>query len=230
MGSPHTMKRYDEELAELKERLLTMSKLVEQAIDDAVEALFNRDEALARQVVERDVAINSLEVTCDHQVGDIIVRRQPAAVDLRFLIGVSKIVTDLERMGDLAASIANSITSISGKALEPVSILETMAGHINEQLDSAIDAFVRGDAELARQVIEKDRAVDDLYKTIHREIMTYILEDSSAISSAIVHINAAKSLERIGNHARNIAEMAVFEVTAQRLDHSGITLPDKETP
>jgi phosphate transport system protein len=222
------MKRYDEELAELKDQLLAMSGFVEQAIDDAIEALFSHDEALAKQVAERDIEINSQEVACDHQVGDIIVRRQPAANDLRFLIGVSKIVTDLERMGDLAASIANSVTSMQGKILEPIAIIESMASYVNKQLHQAIDAFVRSDEALAREVIDKDRSVDELYKTIHREIMTYMLEDASTLSSAIVHINTAKSLERIGNHARNIAEMAVFEVTAKRLDHSGITNADKE--
>ncbi len=217
--SLHTMKRFDEELSDLKERILTMGGLVEQAVNDAVQALLTQNEQLAVATIDRDKAINALEVQCDEMTRDIIVRRQPAATDLRFLIASTKVVTDLERMGDLASGIASGMLHTLENPPKHLSTLDTMSNKVTQQVNRALDALTRGDITLALKVIEKDKRVDDLYKTIYRETLTYMLEDTRSISSAIVLSNIAKNLERIADHATNIAEMVIYIIKGHDIRH-----------
>lgn len=215
----HTMKRFDEELSELKEHVLSMGGLVEKAIGNAVVALLEQDAELARKTIERDKAINALEVQCDELTKSILVRRQPAAGDLRFIIATIKVVTDLERMGDLASGIAEGVLRMRDHPPKSFSNLEAMGEKVQQQVNRALDAFSRGDIELAMKVIEKDKGIDALYKGMYREMITYMLEDARVITSAIILSNAAKNLERIGDHATNIAEMVIYMIRGHDIRH-----------
>jgi len=206
----HTIKRFDEEMVELKEHVLSMGGLVERAIGHAVKAMIAQDEKLALKTIERDRAINALEVQCDEMTRDILVRRQPAASDLRFILGIIKAVTDLERMGDLAASIAKGMIQSEEAPLRNFSNLDTMGERVQKQVQRALDAFSRGDADLAMKVIQKDVKIDKLYKRMYRELLTYMMEDARSITGSIILSDAAKNLERISAHATNIAEMVVY--------------------
>lgn len=206
----HTMKRFDEEMIELKEHVLSMGGLVERAIGHAVKAMLNQDEKLALKTIERDRAINALEVQCDEMTRDILVRRQPAAGDLRFLLAIMKVVTDLERIGDLAASIAKGMIQSEESPPRNFSNLDTMGEKVQKQVQRALDAFSRSDAELAMSVIQKDVKIDKLYKRMYRELLTYMMEDARNITSSIILSDAAKHLERISAHATNIAEMVIY--------------------
>jgi len=215
----HTMKRFDEELNELKEHILAMGGLVERAIGNAVKSMLEQDEALAVKTVERDKAINALEVQCDEMTRSILVRRQPAAGDLRFIMGIIKLVTDLERMGDLAAGIAQGMLRSQDNPPHNFSNLDIMGEKVARQVNHALDAFSRGDTDLAMTVIEKDAGIDVLYKRMYREMLTYMMEDPRTISTSIILSNIAKNLERIADHATNIAEMVIYMERGHDIRH-----------
>jgi len=206
----HTMKRFDEELNELKEHVLSMGGLVERAIGNAVKAMLEQDEELAQKTIKRDAAINALEVQCDELTREILVRRQPAAGDLRFILGIIKIVTDLERMGDLAAGIAEGMIKAQKNPPENFSNLDIMGEKVQRQVKRTLDALSHGNTDLALTVIGKDQGIDTLYKRMYREMLTYMMEDPRHITSAIILSNTAKNLERIADHATNIAEMLIY--------------------
>jgi len=215
----HTLRRFDDELTQLKERVLSMGGLVERAIGNAVKSLLEQDEKLARKTIRRDDAINALEVQCDDITRSILVRRQPAANDLRFIIAIIKVVTDLERMGDLAASLAKEAIQTEDHPPAEFSHLEAMGSQVQQQVNRALDALSRGDIRLAMSVIEKDKDVDKLYKNIYREMVTHMLKDPRTISSSISLSNAAGNLERIADHATNIAEMVIYNVQGHDIRH-----------
>jgi phosphate transport system protein len=204
------MKRFDEELSELKEHILAMGGLVERAVENAVKSMLEQDEKLATKTLDRDAAINALEVQCDEMTRAILIRRQPAAGDLRFIMGIIKLVTDLERMGDLAAGIAKGMLRAKENPPRNFSNLDIMSEKVVRQVNRALDAFSHGDTELAMKVIEKDAGIDVLYKRMYREMLTYMMEDARSISSSIILSNVAKNLERISDHATNIAEMVIY--------------------
>ncbi len=206
----HTIKRFDEELDKLKELVLSMGGLVERAIGHAVKSMLDQDEALAKKTIERDKAINALEVQCDEMTRDILVRRQPAAGDLRFIMGIIKVVTDLERMGDLSAGIAEGTLRSLEHPPKEFSNLSTMGKKVQKQVNRTLNAFSRGDTELAMRVIEKDERIDVLYKRMYRELLTYMIEDPRDITASIILSNVAKNLERISDHATNISEMLIY--------------------
>lgn len=206
----HTMKRFDEEMDELREHILSMGSLVERAVGNAVKSMLEQNEKLAKKTIKRDRAINALEVQCDEMTRDLLVRRQPAAGDLRFIMAIIKLVTDLERMGDLAIGIAQGTIYSLENPPRVFSNLDIMAEKVIRQVDRALDAFARGDTELAMIVIEKDDGIDTLYKRMYREMLTYMMEDPHSISSSIILSNIAKNLERISDHATNIAEMVIY--------------------
>jgi len=206
----HTTKRFDEELIKLKERVLSMGCLVERAIKNSVRSLLEQDEKRALRTIDRDHAINAMEVEIDLMTRDILVRRQPAAGDLRFVLATLKVVTDLERMGDLSAGIAQGMIRSSEHLPQDFSNLDAIAEKVQRQVHRALDALARGDVELAMLVIEKDSGIDRLYKRMYRELLTYMMEDPRAISSSFILSNVAKNLERIAAHATNIAEMVIY--------------------
>lgn len=217
--SAHTMKRFDEELSTIKELILTMGGLVEKAIADATRAVLTQDEELARKTVEGDRSINTLEVRCDELIRDILVRRQPAAGDLRLIMASVKVVTDLERMGDLAAGIAEGMLTTLEHPPHSYSSLETLSEKAQRQVNRALDAFSREDFDLAMTVIKKDKSIDKIYRGMYRELLTYMMEDARHISSSIVLTNIAKGLERIADHATNIAEMVIYITHGHDIRH-----------
>jgi len=206
----HTTKRFDKELNELREQVMLMGGLVERAIKNSVRSLLEQDEKRALRTIERDHAINAMEVNIDVMTRDILVRRQPAANDLRLLLAVLKVVTDLERMGDLAAGIAQGTIRISEHVPHEYSNLDAIYEKVQRQVSRALDALARGDVEMAMLVIEKDSGIERLYKRMYRELLTFMMEDPRTISSSFILSNVAKNLERIAAHATNIAEMVIY--------------------
>ena len=206
----HTMKRFDEELNKLKELVLAMGGLVERAVGNSVQSMLEQDSALAEKTMEQDKAINALEVQCDELTRNILVRRQPAAGDLRFIMATVKVVTDLERMGDLAAGISQGMLRAQDNPPRIFSNLDIMGEKVQKQVNRALDAYARGDIDLAMKVLAKDEKIDVLYKRMYREMLTYMMEDPRSISTSIILSNIAKNLERISDHATNIAEMVVY--------------------
>ena len=223
MERKHSIKQYDTELQEIRTLLLEMGGKVEQMISNAVQSLVERDSALAERTILSDHEINRLEVLIDEKCLEVLARRQPAASDLRFLTLALKIVTDLERIGDQCASTANRAKELNEEPpLKPYIDLPYLAESARIMLQESLDAFVRGDAELALQVCENDKSVDDLNIQLQRELLTYMMEDPTAINRALKLIYISKYLERIADHATNIAEMVIFMVKGQDIRHGSL--------
>ncbi len=224
----HIDKAYERELTELRERLLEMGGLVENAISSGVRSVIERDAALAEQVKAKDREINRMEVDVDGACRRILALRQPAASDLRFLTTALKIVTDLERMGDLAVNIAERAIELSqAPSLVPLHDLSRLADLSQEQLKRALDAFVTRDAEKAEAVLRGDEMLDALYLKIFNALLALMMEDSRNIRRATSIMFAAKYLERFGDHATNLAEMVVYMVRCTDIRHPKSRLPDE---
>jgi phosphate transport system protein len=211
--------RFDEELTALKNHVLSLGGLVEKAIANAMTALLKQDSELAKKTIERDKAVNALEVECDEMTRRILVLRQPAAGDLRFIISTIKVVTDLERMGDLAAHISQAALKLEGVPVQSRAGLSGMSELVQQQVSRALDALSTGDIDLAMEVLEKDAAIDDLYRGTYREMLTHMLENPPQISAYITLANVAKNLERIGDHATNICEMVIYMIRGHDIRH-----------
>ena len=216
----HTDREYEQELGHLREQLLVMGSRVEEIIGGSMRALMERDASLAERMIESDRTIDRLEVELDGQCMQILARRPPVASDLRFITLVLKVVTDLERMGDLAVNISERVLELTGEVpLKPYVDLPRMAIEAQSMLRDALDAFVAKDVERARQVIDRDQMVDDLYGQVFRELLTYMMENSKNVYRATRLQSIAKYLERIGDHATNLAEMVVFMVKGSDIRH-----------
>jgi phosphate transport system protein len=221
MEREHFSAAYDTELNELRQRLLTMGGLVELMIADAVRALVERDTPLAERIIALDHQVNGHEVAIDEKCLELLARRQPAARDLRFITLALKIVTDLERIGDQCANIAKRARELNTEPpLKPYIDIPRMAQRAAMMVKESLDAFVRGDDELAVKVCMDDQMVDDLNQQIQRELYTYMVEDPSTISRAMKLTYIAKYLERIADHATNIAEMVIFMVKGKDIRHT----------
>jgi phosphate transport system protein len=220
MAKPHTDKAYEAELKSLREALLEMGGLVETAIAQSVRAIIERDAALAEQVKVRDRVVNRQEVAIDQACRRVLALRQPAASDLRFITTALKIVTDLERMGDLAVNIAERAADLAqAPPLRPLHDLARLAELSEEQLKRALDAFVTGNVEEAEQVMQGDDHLDALYLKIFNGLLTIMMEDSRSIRRATSLMFVAKHLERFGDHATNLAEMVIFMVRGTDVRH-----------
>jgi len=216
----HTSKHYEEQLGTLKERLLLMSHHAEQMVADSIHALVERRPSLAQDVIQRDDALDRLEIEVDNLCYEILALEQPVARDLRFIATALKIVRDIERIGDIAVNIAERAAELLQEAeLKRLIDLSLMADSAQRILKNSLDAFVNSDAELAEKVIQDDTAIDDVYEQILRELLTYMMEDPRTISRALKLIFIAKHLERVGDHSANIAEMVVFLVRGQDIRH-----------
>jgi len=203
----------EKELHELKDKLLRIGALVETQLDRSIKSLVERDTPLAKIVINADHEVNTLEVEIDEDCIRLLALRQPEAGDLRFVTTAMKIVTDLERMGDLAVDISERALELNEEPiLKPYIDIPRMARAASEMLREALDAFVHKDAEMAWKVLDKDDFVDDLNKQIFRELLTYMIEDPHTISRAIRISYISKYLERVADHATNIAEMVVYLV------------------
>jgi phosphate transport system protein len=218
----HTDREYETELRKLREQILLMGAKVEEMMANAMRALVDRDSALAREMIDFDQQINRLEIESDDLCTRILARRQPVASDLRFITIALKLVTDLERMGDLGVNICERVIELNEEVpLKPYVDLQKMAEVVQGMVRDALDAFVAADAERARQVIERDRGVDANYADIVRVLLTYMMEDPRSIYRATRYQSIAKYLERIGDHATNVAEFVIFMVGGKDIRHTG---------
>lgn len=225
MSRRHTSQHYEKLLRQLKDRLLIMSGKAEEAIQDSMRALVERNPALANEVIARDDEIDRLEMEIDDLCLQVLALEQPVAGDLRFLASVLKIVHDVERIGDIGVNFAERVYEmLKEPELKPLVDLPIMSRSAQQMFRRSLDAFVNGDAELAQQVILDDSALDDMYERMFRELLTYMLEDPRTISRCLKLIFIAKGFERIGDHASNIAEMVVFQIRGKDIRHG--TSPD----
>jgi phosphate transport system protein len=221
MERVHYSSKYDAELNEIREKILIMGGKVELMIANALKALLERDSALAESVKVMDHEVNGMEVAIDERCLQVLATRQPAARDLRFLTLALKIVTDLERIGDQCRNIASRVIELNQEPpLKPYIDLPRMAEAAAHMVKESLDAFVRGDDELALKVCRDDQFVDDLNEQIQRELLTFMMGDPSTISRAIRVNYLSKCLERIADHATNIAEMVIFMVKGKDIRHT----------
>ncbi|MBF0328746.1 MAG: phosphate signaling complex protein PhoU [Nitrospirae bacterium] len=211
---------FDEELKQLKEKILKMGGLVEEAIRDSVSALTERDSKLAKKVIERDHVINALDVEVDEDAIRLIALRQPKATDLRFITTAMKITTDLERMADQAVNIAERALELNDEPiLKPYIDIPRMKEIVQRMTRDALDALVNGDKRLANNVISRDDEVDDLKFGILEELISYMVRDPATVSRAMKISFIAQYIERIGDHATNIAEMVIYLVEGKIIRH-----------
>ena len=217
----HTVKSYDQELTRLKTMVTDMGGIVESQVALAAEAIMNRDSGAASRAVESDPKVDALEREVERFVIQMLALRQPVADDLRRVVSALKITGDLERIGDYAANAAKRSMVLDQFAM-PVSLaaLGNMARMVQENLKSVIDAIGDGNAEQAMEVWRSDRMIDDLYDSIFRELITYMMEDPRNISPCAHLLFIAKNLERIGDHATNIAETVYYAATGEVLPDS----------
>jgi phosphate transport system protein len=220
MGKLHTDREYENELKKLRERLLRMAGRVEEMIADSVRALVERDMALARRTIEADRLVDRAEVETDELCLVILAKRQPVASDLRFITLSLKMVTDLERIGDLAVNICERVLDLGQDApLRPWVDVPRMGSIVQAMVRDAIDAFVAGDADRAQSVVDRDHALDELYTRVFRELLSAMLNDGSKVERGIHAQSIAKWLERMGDHATNLAEQVVFMVKGKDIRH-----------
>ena len=221
---------YQQELNKLKEDLLKMAGLAERAIRNGVEALINRDTPLAEKTIAADQAINQMEILIDEECLRLLALHQPMATDLRFITSAMRINTELERIGDQAVNIAERAVSLNQEAqLKPYIDIPRMAEITQSMVKDVLDAFVNGDAELARSVCERDDEVDALKNQVFRELLTYMMSDSSTISRSVHLIIVSHCLERIADHATNIAEGVIFMAKALVIKHHADANPETQT-
>jgi phosphate transport system protein len=221
MEREHFSATFDAELDELRTMLLAMGGKVEMMISGSVKALVDRDTPLAERIVALDHEVNHFEVTIDEKCLELLALRQPAARDLRFITLALKIVTDLERIGDKCANIAKRSSELNKESpLKPYIDIPRMAHWTEVMVKEALDAFVRSDADLAIKVCKDDNFVDEINDQIQRELLTFMMEDPNAITRALKLNYVAKSLERIADHATNIAEMVIFMVKGKDIRHT----------
>jgi phosphate transport system protein len=221
MEREHISAIYDQELNDLRARLLTMGGKVETMIAGSVRSLVDRDTPMAERIIAMDHEINTLEVAVDEKCLELLALRQPAARDLRFITLALKIVTDLERIGDQCANIAKRARELNEEPpLKPYIDIPRMAQWAETMIKEALDAFVRGDEQLAIKVCMDDSFIDDLNMQIQRELLSFMIEDPGTISSALKLTYISKYLERIADHATNIAEMVIFMVKGKDIRHT----------
>lgn len=211
---------FDAELNALNEKLLDMARLSEESVAMAVKSLKERQEDLAREVLQRETRINLLEIEIDEMGMKLLALRQPVASDLRFITSAMKIGSDLERVGDLAVNIAEvSLDLITKPPLKPLIDIPRMAEVAQSMVRDAINAFVNRDEKTARAVCERDDEVDSLNDQIFRELLTYMMTDPTTINRAVGLILIGRHLERIADHATNIAEDVIYLVRGKTIKH-----------
>jgi phosphate transport system protein len=220
MASEQGVRHFQEELDELKTRLLEMGGLAEEQVRLAVRGLVARDRTLIDRVLTGDEPLNRLHIEIDSRCFMLLALFQPMAVDLRAIVAAVKINTDLERVGDLAINIAEAARQYAGH-LEVKKLIDIprMATIAQSMLRDALDAFVRRDTELAQRVLDEDDTLDGLKTQIFRELLTYMLQDPATIEPALDLILVSRHLERIGDHATNVAEDVIFMVSAKDVRH-----------
>ena len=214
-------RHFDEEMELLKQKILRMGAMVEDQISSSIKAMIERDSELAKKVIENDHLVNALDVEIDEDALRLLALHQPAAGDLRFITTAMKISTELERMSDLAENISERVTELNEELqIKPYIDIPKMAERSQKMVAESLDAFVRRDSGLGRKVCADDDFVDDLNKQIFRELLSFMIEDPRFISTAIRISFISKYLERIADHATNIAELAVYLVEGKIIRHT----------
>ena len=227
MTDKHLSTQFDAELSGISGRVLEMGGLVESQVSQALYALTHFSNETAAQVLQKEERVNQMEVAIDHDLSGIIARRQPTARDLRLLIAVSKSIANLERVGDEAARIARTVqrlinTGVSTRLRLPVSDLGFEAELAVAQLRKALDAFARLDTAKALEVLKQDDQIDQEFDGLLRKLITYMMEDPRTISSSIDLVFVAKAIERVGDHAKNLAEVIIYVVKGTDVRHSSM--------
>jgi phosphate transport system protein len=222
----HTSQRFNAELEDVRNRVLAMGGLVEQQVADAVTSMVKGDVALAEQVIANDMKVNSMEVAIDEECTQVIARRQPTASDLRLIVAVIKTITDLERMGDQAERVARMAIHLADQTSPArnnyYDEIRVMGNHVMAMVHDTLDAFARLDVEAALRVPRDDLAADRQYEGIMRQQLTFIMEDPRSIGLALDVMWAARALERIGDHSRNICEYIIYLVKGKDVRHVSI--------
>lgn len=218
----HISDQFNNELDEVRSHFLAMGGLVEKQVGDAITALLDADSELAKSVQENDRRINQMETGIDDEIVRILARRQPAASDLRMIIAIGKSITDLERMGDEAAKIARAAQQLCEEGESPRGYIECrhIGNLVHNMIHETLDAFAHFDAKQAFEVMKSDNEIDLEYKTATRALMTYMMEDARTIARVMSVMNVLRSLERIGDHARNISEQLIFLVKGLDVRHT----------
>jgi phosphate transport system protein len=211
---------FESELQALKNQLLTMGALVEERVHRAVHSLINRREEEAQRIIASDAEVNDLQMDIDERCLRLLATQTPLAVDLRLITSAMKINADLERVGDQAVNIAENVLKLLPQPpLKPLIDIPRMAAIAEKMIRDALDAFVRRDPELARDVLRRDDEVDELKDQVFRELLTYMMADPGTIHRALALILISRNLERIGDHATNIAEDVIFIMEAKDVRH-----------
>jgi phosphate transport system protein len=221
--STHLSTQFDEDLEQLRSRVLEMGGLVESQINMTTKAYADNNNAAVLEVLENDRNVNELEKVIDENCIHLIAKRQPTASDLRLVMGISKMVTDLERAGDETKKMAKSIRRIQERKLsvhQSSTDVKHLANAASLQLRAALDSFARLDVNEAREVISTDDALDDEFKAIIRQLITFMMEDPRSITTALDVITIARAIERVGDHAKNIAEQVIYIVEGRDIRHT----------
>jgi phosphate transport system protein len=235
--TPHIMSAYEEELSQLNNAILELGGLVEVQISEAIRAISRRDSEIAERVIGQDREIDRLEESINEQAVLMLARRQPVASDLRLIVSAIKIAGDLERIGDYAKNVSKRTLVINqSPPISSTSTVSRMAELVQRMLDQALSAFVRVDDARARQVWAADQEVDELYNSLFRELLTYMMEDPRNITAATHLLFVAKNIERMGDLVTNIAERIFFTATGEQIDDerpkrdvTSVTAADGET-
>jgi phosphate transport system protein len=232
MSDKHMSTQFDAELSGISARVLEMGGVVESQVAQSVYALSNFSGDIAKEVLATEERVNAMEVEIDRDLSSIIARRQPTARDLRLLIAVSKTIANLERVGDEAARIARTVqrlinTGVSSRMRLPVADLAFEAELATKQLRKALDAFARLDVERALEVLKQDDQIDEEFDGLLRKLITYMMEDPRTISASIDLVFVAKAIERVGDHAKNLAEVIIYIVKGADVRH--VSMADVES-
>jgi phosphate transport system protein len=227
MTEKHLSAQFDAELSGISTRVLEMGGLVESQVSQAIYALTNFSEATAAQVLAREETVNAAEVEIDRDLSRILARRQPTARDLRLLIAISKSIANLERVGDEAARIARTVqrlisAGMSSRLRLPVEDLKFESELAIALLRKALDAFARLDVDKALEVLKQDDQIDQEFEGLMRKLITFMMEDPRTISSSIDLVFVAKAIERVGDHAKNLAEQIIYIVKGTDVRHSSV--------
>jgi phosphate transport system protein len=222
--SQHISQQFEKELQDIRSRVLAMGGLVEQQVADALSALMTGDAELARKVIIQDTQVNTMEILIDEECVQIIALRQPTAGDLRLVTAIFKTITDLERIGDEAQSIAQRALNlaVADRPKKNYRELSTLGNHARGMLRDALNAFARLDVDAALSIAKEDSARDDEYESIIRQLMTYMMEDPRSISNVMDLIWSARSIERIGDHAHNLCEYVIYLVEGMDVRHLSV--------
>lgn len=238
MSSGHIVKSFDEELEDVRNTIVEMGGLAESQLEAAVRSLTERNTELALKTIDADKAVDNLEQEVDNKAIRVLALRNPVADDLRLVISALKIASILERVADYAANISKRVIALNtSPSLAPISSIPRMGDMVRRMIDDTLKAYAVGDPDLAYDVWKRDQEVDQLYNSMFRELLTFMMEDPRSITSCTHLIFMAKNIERIGDHMTNIAEIIIYQVTGEmpteprpKGDKTSVTMIENENP